>query len=310
MSKRPVLFDSDPGVDDFFAWMLLQGADQFELKAVTTVPGNATLDVVTRNALGIARLFHTPDSVRIAAGSPRHMLRPLELCDVHGPTGLGTLELEGDKDRLDKKHAWDVLYEEAVKAQGQLEIVAVGPLTNLGIAFFKYPELPGMIKQITVMGGSTGIGNMTPFGEANIAHDPHAASIVFSCGVPVTMVGLNVIAPCRMTKEQMEELMPDDLNPEVRRVCLNLAEFRRGIPLCDAITVASLLDEEFAEFQELGVDIETRSPISEGMTVVDMMKSKQFFADEDAPNKVRVAMSTNPQRYFALFREMFRHYCY
>ena len=104
--------------------------------------------------------------------------------------------------------------------------------------------------------------------------------------------------------------MPDDLNPEVRRVCLNLAEFRRGIPLCDAITVASLLDEEFSEFQELGVDIETRSPISEGMTVVDMMKSKQFFADEDAPNKVRVAMSTNPQRYFALFREMFRHYCY
>lgn len=310
MSKRPVVFDSDPGIDDFFAWMLLQAADQFELKAVTTVPGNATLDVVTRNALGIAKLLHTPDSVRIAAGSPRHMLRPLELCDVHGPTGLGTLKLEGDEGRLCEKHAWDVLYEEALKAEGQLEIVAVGPLSNLGIAFFKYPELSRMIKQITVMGGSTGIGNMTPFGEANIAHDPHAASIVFSSGVPVTMVGLNALPPCWMTKEQMEQLMPDGLDPQVKAACLSLAEFRGGIPLCDAITVAALLDEQFATFEEFGVDIETRSPLSEGMTVVDMLRSKEFFADEDVPNKVRVTMDTDGQRYFALFQEMFRHYCY
>ena len=309
MNKRPVLFDSDPGIDDFFAWMLLQTADQFELKAVTTVPGNATLEAVTRNALGIAKLLHTPDSVRVAAGSPRHMLRPLELCDVHGPTGLGTLNLEGDEGRLCEKHAWDVLYEEAVKAEGRLEIVAVGPLTNLGIAFFKYPNLPKMIKQITVMGGSTGIGNMTPFGEANIVHDPHAAAIVFSSGVPITMVGLNALPPCRMTKEQMEELMPANLNPQIREVCLSLAEFRQGIPLCDAITVAALLDEKFAEFQEFGVDIETRSPVSEGMTVVDMLRSKEFFADEDVPNKVRVAMNTDAERYFALFRNMFCHYC-
>lgn len=307
MSKRPVIFDTDPGVDDFFALMLLNSSDLFEIKAVTTVPGNQTLEAVTNNAKGIFKLFGMK-GVRLAQGSPRHMILPLDIPTVHGPTGLGNVTLDGSGVELDALRAWDVIYDEAKKCGGELEIVAVGPLTNLGIAFFKYPELKTMIKQITIMGGSTGIGNMGPFAEANICHDPHAADIVFKTGIPVVMVGLNALPPCALSKEEMVALMPADLKPEIRKVCTELAEFRKGSPLCDAITVAAIIDDSFATWGNYGVDVETRSILTGGITICDMHNSKRFFSDNEAKFKAKVAITTDREKYLKMMADMFSFY--
>ncbi|MGI5888867.1 MAG: nucleoside hydrolase [Oscillospiraceae bacterium] len=310
MERIPVILDTDPGVDDFFAWMLLNSCGDYDLRAVCTVPGNNTLETVTQNARGIYKLFRMKGT-RLAAGAETHMIKPVDVPKgAHGPTGLGTVRLDPSGVELDPKKAWDVIYEEAVKAGGKLEIIAVGPLTNLGIAFFKYPELRSMIHRIVVMGGSTTSGNMSPFGEANIAHDPHAARIVFDSGVPIVMVGLNALPPCAMTAGQCEELMPEGLNSEIRKVVLQLMEFRNGFPLCDAVTVASVMDESFAEWAECTVDVETRSPLTAGMTVCDLKNSKKFFGGSGSKAKCRVAITTDGKKFFEMFRKMFLSYCW
>ncbi len=310
MSKIPVVFDSDPGVDDFFAWMLLNSCDRFDIKAVTTVPGNNTLETVTRNAMGIYRLFRM-SGTRLAEGANTHMIKPIDPPKGgHGPTGLGDVILDTGDVKLDEKKAWDVIYEEAVKAKGELEIFAVGPLTNLGIAFFKYPDLVDLIKRIVIMGGTTTRGNMSQFGEANICHDSHAAKIVFDTGLPIVMVGLNALPPCAMTRDQCEELMPDDLNPEIREVVLRLMTHRRGFPLCDAVTIAAIMDDNFAEWAECYVDIEVRSPLTTGITICDLNNSKAFFGEPAGQRKCKVAITSDGKMFFDMFREMFKKYCW
>jgi len=310
MSKIPVVFDSDPGVDDFFAWMLLNSCDKFDIRAVTTVPGNQTLEAVTRNARGIYRLFRM-SGTRLAEGASTHMLKPVDVPPgAHGVTGLGDVLLDPGDVQLDEKKAWDVIYEEAVKAKGELEIFAVGPLTNLGIAFFKYPDLKKLVKRLVIMGGSTTTGNMGPFGEANICHDSHAADIVFKTGIPTVMVGLNALGPCAMTKDQCEALMPEDINPEVKDVCMRLMTHRRGFPLCDAVTVAAVMDDNFCEWVDCYVDVETRSPLTTGITVCDVNGSKDFFGNKPDQPKCKVAITSNGEMFFDMFREMFKKYCW
>ena len=302
MKRRPVILDADPGVDDFFAWMLLNSSEQFDLRAVTTVPGNETIEKVTRNAQGIYRLFRMKNT-RLAKGAPRFMLKWLDIHGSHGATGLADVVLPTDGVELDPYPAWDVIYQEAVRAKGELELIAVGPLTNLGMAFFKYPDLPDLIKRIIIMGGTTLEGNMSPLGEANIYHDPHAAKIVFDTGCPITMVGFNALDDCWMTKDQMEALMPDNLWPELRKDCLRLATHRKGFPFCDAITVAAVMDENFSHWEDCAVEVETRSELTWGMTVCSPWEERR-----DRP-LVKVALDSNGPMFFEMFREMFTHYC-
>lgn len=304
MRKIPVVFDTDPGVDDFFAIMMLgSAADKYDFRAITTVPGNQTLAQVSHNALGIRDLLHL--DCRVAMGSEHHMLVPLDIPTVHGPTGLGNVELDAPSGRgYDPMKAWDVIYDEAKKAGGELELWAVGPLTNLGIAFLKYPDLKTMIRRIVIMGGSTTAGNMSAFGEANIYHDPHAAAIVWKTGVAIDMVGLNALPPCSMTRDEMEPLMPETLNPKVRKVCLSLADFRQGFPLCDCVTVVAELYDGFAHWEWYHVDVEHRSRLSMGQTVVDYLGSTK------KARQTRVAITTDRAIYFEAFKKMFAHYCY
>ena len=260
-----------------------------------------------------AKAFLTTRTIsptKAAAGASTHMLKPVDVPPgAHGPTGLGTVELDPGDVKLDEKKAWDVIYEEAVKANGELEIIAVGPLTNLGIAFFKYADLKKLVKRIVIMGGSTTQGNMGPFGEANICHDSHAADIVFKTGIPIVMVGLNALPPCAMEGDQMEELMPENINPEVKDVCLRIMQSRH-YPLCDAVTVAAVLDENLAQWVDCYVDIETRSPLTTGITICDLAGSKDYFGGDGARQKCKVAITTDGKLYYDMFREMFKKYCW
>ena len=309
MSRIPVVLDCDPGIDDFFAWMLLYSSEKYDIRAVTTVPGNNTLETVTRNARGIYRLFRM-SGTRLAAGARTHMLKPVDVPPMaHGSTGLGEVVLDPGDQPLDEKPAWDVIYEEAVKAGGELEIFAVGPLTNLGIAFFKYPDLKKLVRKMVIMGGTTTSGNMGAYGEANICHDPHAAAIVFNTGIPIDMVGLNALMPCAMEGEDMEKLMPENLNREIRDNCLEIMKSRH-YPLCDAVTVAAELREDFAQWAECYVDIETRSELSSGMTVCDLGHSKDFLGSAGGQRKCRVAITSNGEMFYEMFREMFKKYCW
>lgn len=205
MTRRPLIIDCDPGRDDAVALFLaLAAPEAFEPLAVTAVAGNVPLALTTANARRICA-FAGRGEVPVHAGCPRPILRPLVTAPhVHGESGIAGLDLPPDAEplaaslaaSLARCHAVDVLVDiliERRRARAEpVTIAALGPLTNLALAIVKAPEILEGVREIVLMGGSLGAGNVTPAAEFNIHVDPHAAAVVFAAGAPLTMIGLDV----------------------------------------------------------------------------------------------------------------------
>ena len=141
MNRRPIIIDCDPGVDDAIAILLALRAPEFDLRALTPVAGNVPLDRTAPNALSILELAGA--RVPVYRGAEKPMFCELHTAaEIHGADGLHGFTLPEPKTAYAEGHAWDAIYREARALGGELEIIAVGPLTNLGIAFSKYPDLP------------------------------------------------------------------------------------------------------------------------------------------------------------------------
>ncbi len=206
---RPVLLDCDPGIDDAFAIMFACGHPDLDLVGVTTVAGNVSLALTTANALAVLDFAGRPD-VPVISGCAAPLLRPaLDGSTVHGEGGLGAARLPRAAAGAAAGHAADYLIERVRAAPGEITLVATGPLTNIALAVLRYPPLAKEVAGFVIMGGSAGRGNVTPAAEFNIACDPEAASIVFSAGWRVTMIGLDVTLQARATagiRERMRGL--------------------------------------------------------------------------------------------------------
>ena len=191
---RPLLLDCDPGHDDAVAILLAAGRpDAVELRAVTTVGGNAELEKVTLNARRVLTLAGVTD-VPVAAGAagPRRgdLITAL---DVHGQSGLDGAELPEPAMALDPRGAVELMVD-----RGPATVVATGPLTNVAALLEHSPQT---VQEIVWMGGSTARGNTRPYAEFNALVDPEAAEIVFASGKPLTMVGLNLTHQAQATPE-------------------------------------------------------------------------------------------------------------
>ena len=165
--KIPVIIDCDPGCDDTAALLLAFRCPEFDIRAVTTVSGNVSLEKTTYNALRVTEAIGS--DVRVCPGADRPMFRePVYAPHVHGEDGLLGIGLPAPQKKASFYKAWDFIYEEAVAQKGELQIIAVGPLTNLGIALAANQDLAGMIKRIVIMGGAAAGGNVPPCAEFNI----------------------------------------------------------------------------------------------------------------------------------------------
>ena len=207
MPKR-VIFDTDPGVDDAIALLFLLRSPELQLEAVTTVFGNVDVEQTTRNALIILDVAGRPD-VPVARGADRPLLRERGLrgATVHGDNGLGGIELPSPSTAPIARRAAELIVEHIMAAPGEISLVAVGTLTNVALAVRLEPLIAENVRELIIMGGATTVdGNATRVAEANIAHDPEAAWIVFHAGFPVTMVGLDVTQQVLVTPEYLEEL--------------------------------------------------------------------------------------------------------
>lgn len=193
----PLLFDTDPGVDDAMALLFLHRHPAARLLGITTVFGNAGVDVTTRNALHLCERFGI--DVPVARGAALPLVRPPRGAapEVHGDDGLGNLDgpLHTTR-RADARPAHRFIVDALRAHPGAVTLVAVGPLTNLALALAEDPGISALVRQVVVMGGAFGIGgqggNVSPVAEANVMSDPHAADAVFTAPWPVTIVGLDV----------------------------------------------------------------------------------------------------------------------
>jgi purine nucleosidase len=190
----PYFLDCDTGVDDAVAIALLLGHDEVALTGAGTVSGNTAAGQAARNTLDLLALAGR-DDVPVAVGAHH----PLDgrfgdgAAGVHGGNGIGGVVLPPAVRSTEARDAADLLIEQARAHPGALRIVATGPLTNLALALRREPGLPGLVRDVTVMGGAVRVpGNITGRAEANIAGDPAAAAAVLGAAWPVTLVPLDV----------------------------------------------------------------------------------------------------------------------
>ena len=196
MEKRPLLICTDPGIDDFIALSMVLARPEFDVLGMIALSGNVGLSVTVNNALLACELNGHAD-IPVLAGSARPLQRPARTAsNIHGKSGLGaSLELYAKGKPLSGNGA-DFLIEMAEKFAGTLEILSLGPLTDVALALEKAPEIAKKIACVTIMGGGVHAGNATKFAEFNIVADPEAASVVFSSGVKTVMIGLDATNLC------------------------------------------------------------------------------------------------------------------
>jgi inosine-uridine nucleoside N-ribohydrolase len=291
----PVLLDCDPGHDDAIALLLALGSDELDLRGVTTVAGNQTLEKTTANAIRVLELAGRGE-IPVAAGAGRPLVRePRVAADVHGETGLDGPDLPPPQAKPSPQHAVDFLAERVEGAT----LVATGPLTNVALLLARHPDAKP--DRIVLMGGAIAEGNVTPAAEFNIWADPEAAQRVFASGLDVTMVGLDVTHRALVRPEQLREA------GRIGEVVAELLEFYGGFhrtvygwdgsPIHDAVAVAHVIDPGLLEVERLNVRIDTESELCRGRTVVDLWRRTGL---EPTAN---VAVGIDAERFVHLLQE-------
>lgn len=209
--RQRILFDTDPGIDDAMALLMLARDARAELVGISTVFGNASVGTTTANALALCHRFGIDVPVARGAALPlRREARHFPV-DIHGHDGLGDVAPHPPHGRKpEPSAAAQFICDMARRHAGELTLVAVGPLTNLAQALALQPDLPQRVPRVVVMGGAFGTlghgGNVTPVAEANVYCDPHAADTVFGAPWPVTVVGLDVTHQVLMSSAYLDAL--------------------------------------------------------------------------------------------------------
>ncbi len=309
MNKIPIWFDTDLGVDDAVALLSIGKLPQLELLGISAVAGNAELHHTFENARNVCRLAGL--NVPVYPGAEHPLFVPLRTAPlVHGENGVGEVELSPSEAPRETTLAWDALYKAAKAAKGELQVIAVGPLTNLATALGKNPDLKALLKRILLMGGAAQGGNVTPAAEFNIYGDPHAAQMVFKSGVPVVMCGLDVTLKAYLTPEEVDEIGSHD-TPVCRfvhqsnQLALAFNERISAPGLCchDTCPVLFLACPELFSGEEAGVYVETRGEVTLGKTVTDLWSDKQF-----ADRHVFVVLNVDREKFIAKVRELLLSY--
>ncbi|HWP21299.1 MAG TPA: nucleoside hydrolase [Candidatus Cryosericum sp.] len=276
MTKRiPVLLDGDPGHDDAIAWVLASASPLLEIKAVTSVCGNQTIEKTTYNAGRVMALVGL--DVPLAAGRNKPLLADaMNAPSVHGASGLDGPVLPEPKRKPLELDACDLMAKVLEESEEPVTLIPTGPLTNVASLLLLYPRLKNKIARISLMGGGIRHGNWSPAAEFNILVDPEAAEIVFSSGIPITMAGLDVTERALVFPEDFERVRAVG-NPVAKVVADWLDffyDFHRkigyaGAPVHDAVAVAAVVRPELMTAQKMYVAIETAGDYCRGATIGD-----------------------------------------
>ena len=261
MDKIPVILDGDPGHDDAIAWVFAKASPKFDIKAVTSVAGNQTIEKTTINARRICALLG------IDAPIARGAVKPVTTDQVtagnwHGDSGLDGPAMPEPDQELSELPAVDLMAKVIRESETPVTIIATGPQTNVAQLLIAHH------------------GNWSPAAEFNIFEDPEAAWMEFHSGIPLQMCGLDVT--------ERAIIRPDDF-PRIRGVGNQVADivagwlefFYRypmeigydGAPVHDPCAVLSLTHPEIFKMQDLYVDIELEGEYTRGETVADFIGS-------------------------------------
>lgn len=316
---KRVIIDTDPGVDDALALFLALKSPELKVEAITTVAGNAPVEHCTRNVFLLLDLLNVEPRPVVAQGARRPLERELQTAlDVMGSDGLGGLASYRNPDgrpRYPKPRvslapvgSADLILSLIERYPGEITLITLGPLTNVAQAVLRGRDTMGRVGHVVSMGGAIHVaGNMTATAEFNVANDPEAARIVFSAGLPLTLIPLDVTERVRLSGDALRTWVEPLADPPAQFLLDSTAhliafaekwEGFAGITMHDPLAVAVVLDPGLVRTQPLHVDVETHGEITTGMTVAD----RRSFRAESTPN-MDVALEVDADRFLSLFME-------
>ena len=327
--RHPVILDVDTGIDDSLALLYACASPEVELVAATCVAGNVDARQVAVNTRAVLELADRAD-VEVALGRETPLARPLTTTpETHGPRGIGYAELPPPSRPLSRRHAVDLLVDEARRRPGELTLVALGPLTNVALAALREPELPVLLRRLVIMGGSyRSPGNTAPTTEWNISVDPDAAAVVFThFGAPEVQaarksagleprplaLGLDVTEKAKLTPEHLTALAAragDDAHAPRTPIVRYLADALRfymefhsrydgffGAFIHDPLALAAALDPSLVRAEALAVDVELGGIFTTGETVTDWRRTW------GKPPNLDIAVEADAEAFLARFVE-------
>jgi len=311
MTALPVILDVDTGVDDALAILFAVAHPDIDVRGISCVAGNASLERVVENTLRILDVAGAGD-IPVAAGARRPLIEPARAAShVHGESGLGTLHLPASARVAEPVSSIELMRRLLTESAEPVTIVALAPQTNLALLLRQYPDLATKIERIVFMGGSASVGNATAVAEFNVWHDPEASAIVLDSGVPTFMYGLDVFNQVAVDEQTAERLLGSDssLGRAVgalltNRIALGSDKSADYTGLIgDAGAVCALVDPEALRTELRPVRVELAG-YGRGQTLVDLRR----WPGEDVVHglmddwaTVEVALDVDAERFARLF---------
>lgn len=302
MKKIPLIIDCDPGLDDAIAiLMTLASPEEIDLLGITTVSGNTPVQQIQENARRICELAKRSD-IKVFQGCSRPFFvkssshnTTYKATDIHGETGLGGCKLPAPTMPLQSQDAVHFIIETLLNAPEKITVAPMGPLTNIACALIMEPRIKDKIEKFILMGGSIGLGNMTPTAEHNFYSDPQAAYAVFMSGVPIVMIGLDTTRQIQVSSEWLKKI--ERLNTPISQAIIDMLSYYHrpdailepGVSsgvLHDPNVIAYLLKPDLYQGRETHVEIDISSTIMAGRSTVDWYGKRNYKSNAYAINKV------------------------
>ncbi|HQX59073.1 MAG: nucleoside hydrolase [Rhodoferax sp.] len=318
-TRRKVIYDTDPGVDDAMALYFALAHPAIDLVGITTTFGNVSVAQAATNALYLTELAGHPIPVTLGVAVPWCKAPEAPPAHIHGADGLGNLGARKPvTQQLDPRASAQYIVDMARAHPGEITLVAVGPLGNLSLALMLEPQLAVLLQEVIIMGGTVfEPGNVSPVAEANIWNDPHAADRVFTAGWKLTMVGLDVTHRVVVTLEQFRRIADKHQHPATDALFTAVdfyARFYSGLykhiartPGCfahDLLAFVYLVRPDLFELETKSVRVATDG-LAQGQTIMnrrDFIQYPQPGWEKDKP-RTQVCMQVDAPATIALFEE-------
>ena len=309
MKKRKIILDCDPGHDDAIAIMLAARHPTIDLLGITIVAGNQTLNKTLVNGLNVCQKLDI--NVPIHAGMPKPIMREQIVADnIHGESGLDGPKFAPLVRKAESKHAIQYIIDTLMNSDGDITLVPVGPLTNIAVAMRMQPAILPKIREIVLMGGAYGTGNFTPSAEFNIYADPEAARVVFTSGVPLVMMGLDLTNQTTCTADVISRMKKvggpaGELFSDIMSFTLKTQYENYGLaggPVHDATCIGYLINPDAFKMQDMYVEIDVNNGPCYGRTVCD-----ELGVTGKQPN-TKVGMTIDTKWFWDLVEECVRMY--
>lgn len=301
-----IILDTDPGIDDALAFILIKAMPEISLQAITTTHGNTSVEKCTLNALKLVELLGLED-IPVAMGATEPLVKKLSIAEeTHGDTGLGRAQLPEPTTKISEINAANLIIDIVNANPDEITILAIGPVTNIALALLKEPTLRSKIKSVVSMAGTIHYpGNATPSSEYNVFCDPESFDILLKSGIDLTIIPLDVTYQCLFTKKDIARLAGAraDIRTFIDDSTAFYMDFHaeyQGIEGCainDPLAAAILVKPELVTFRDYYLDIELHGEFTTAKISAD-----HFGATGNKPN-AKVAMEVDVAGFMDFFIE-------